>query len=650
MVPSRDPVDGERRSPLPALLLLGLWLGTLDGALVLWWRPELGGSLAHRFLTLLVAASSGALALVGLYFAAWLPVRWLARARGSTEESRRTSLATSGWLAIAVILGIERLGLVRYGDLGRMVVLTLVVAALALVLATLLAFLAGRLSSTAPGWRSRRGWGLAWLAVVVFVPLLGWRGPGPSAVTERPNFVLVSIDTLRADHLGAYGYSRDTSPHLDAVAEEGTLFETVYAPANWTLTSHASLLTGLDPLTHGVLTPNGRLSETLDTVSERLEAQSYRTAAWVGMGPFSYVGAERRLDQGFALYEHAPHARSGFAGLLPHALDRVYRRMLLGKVDEARHQVDAVLRWLAYSRQEPFFAFLHFYDVHGKAHRLPYDAPAPFRYRFCPDAAGRLDGCAPGGPCAIELLAEVARGRAPRPSPAETEIIECLYDGAIAYLDAELGRFFAALERLGLDERTVVVVTSDHGEAFFEHGMPLHGTLYEETVRIPLIVRGPGVTRGERVEAVTRAIDVAATLLELAGAAAEGTQGVSLVPALRGRFISPTLPALTVGSRKDRTLSLRRGRFKYVRHLDGRGEEPPREELYDLTADPDETKNLAADPRRAALLARLRAELESIRRQARAAQRRLGNRVGDDGTLDVPEDERRRLRALGYLD
>jgi arylsulfatase A-like enzyme len=439
---------------------------------------------------------------------------------------------------------------------------------------------------------------------------LGWSSSAGRQDDGRPNILLISIDTLRSDHLGTYGYPRNTSPNLDRLARDGIVFETAYAPSNSTLPSHASMLTGLNPLAHGAMGPGGRLSDLHFTLAERLRHAGYHTAAWVGMGPFGWVGARRGFAQGFDLFEHRPHRQRYGTGIVARALDRLFQRYVLKGVGSARAQVGSVLRWLETSPREPFFAFVHFYDVHSKFFRLPYQAPEPFLGMFCEGELQNFSGCGEEDLCASRLLAAMANGRVSTPESADIRRMICLYDGGIAFLDSQLGRLLEAMDRRDLLARTVVVVTADHGEAFFEHQLPLHKTVYEAVARVPLVVRAPDGPRGVRVDGIVSIIDILPTLLELTGAPqTEPIEGSSL--------------AARLGSHR-----------------------APAEELYDLLRDPAERENLfpTADP---AVVSALRKELEQ-RWAASLAVRQQSLAAGDE-TLAVPEAEKKKLQALGYI-
>jgi choline-sulfatase len=379
-----------------------------------------------------------------------------------------------------------------------------------------------------------------------------------------PNILLTSIDTLRADHVGAYGYAGARTPVLDRLAARGARYDHASTVTPLTLPAHASLLTGLSPLQHGVRDNGGfYLDEKFDTLAERLRRHGYRTAAFVA----SFVLDSRwGLNQGFDLYyDHFDLSRDGEA-----TMDDIQRRG-----DEVATRA---IEWLRQTRQSPFFAWLHFYDPH-----TPYDAPDPFPSMFPRTLIGA-------------------------------------YDAEIAHTDAQLGRVVDELQRLGLAERTLIVVTGDHGESLGEHGEQTHGFfIYDATMRIPIIAAGPGAAVGV-VSAPTSITDIFPMILYAAGVS------VSRPPA--AVYGETYYPRFHYGWSELK--SIRDERYKFVL--------APRPELYDLQADRGETRNLASEhPQRAqAMAAALGAELAKKAESVAAPS-------------EVDADVRERLQSLGYI-
>jgi len=303
--------------------------------------------------------------------------------------------------------------------------------------------------------------------------------------------VLVILDTTRADHLSAYGYSRPTTPNLARLAAEGERFDAAWAQSCWTLPSVATLLTGQPPHVHGASrTATGAygVRPGVPTLAERMRGAGYRTAAIMNVAWCS--PRLSNLDRGFDAYDF--HTSDG--------TNRNHR--------DARETTDAALAWLERQGSAPVFLVVHYFDAH-----LTYDPPAPFDTRFEPDAGPRVP---PGFGSAAEMLA--LRSGAIVLDARHRESLIARYDGEIAFADEQFGRLRAGLERLGRWDDAVVLVVGDHGEEFWDHGGFEHGhSHHREVLRVPLILRRPGgpsgVTRAERV----RQLDVAPTVLNAAG-------------------------------------------------------------------------------------------------------------------------------------
>jgi choline-sulfatase len=399
------------------------------------------------------------------------------------------------------------------------------------------------------------------------------------------NLLLISVDTLRPDHLGAYGYKDAETPAIDRLAREGVTFDDVISSVPLTLPSHASMLTGLSPLAHGVRdNANFKLGEDFVTLAEVLRANSYSTFAAVG----AFVLNRRfGVGQGFASYDDD--------------MSKGRQPSDLGYPERTADRVSAsALTWLGTAR-EPFMLFLHYYDPH-----YTYDPPAAFR--------------------------DVAGGN--------------LYDGEIAFTDQEIGKVIAYLRERRLLARTLVVFTSDHGEGFNEHGEETHGLLlYNGTLKVPLIIRVPersrlaeraGKTlRGTRQRQPVQVVDIFPTVLDILGySQMTGVDGRSLVPMVEGKTLPPVVAYFESMTSyfAYRWCPLRGVRFNEWKYIFA-----PEEELYDVVKDPGEAVNLAAANRgkteelKAALFEAAREEHE-----VKAAAAKLNAR------------EARQLRALGY--
>ena len=448
-------------------------------------------------------------------------------------------------------------------------------------------------------------------------------GAGDSASRARPNLIVIVLDALRADHLGVYGYGRDTSPALDAFARDAVVFEQAISQSTFTKASIASLFTGRAPYEHGVYWGDRRaaggglaadaLAERETTLAEALRTRDYLTAAWVQN---SHLRPRMGFAQGFVDYRD----QQGDA-------ERIDRRFLA---------------WLSTpARLERFFVYLHYIDLHD-----PYRPEPPYDTAFGgPGVEAAYEG--------IDIDAWGAYLAAVRSGEIEVshdrvEAFRALYDGQIRYLDERVGRVFDELRERGLYDDSVIVVTSDHGDAFLEHGFVSHSaTPYDELARVPLLIKLPASRHaGRRVERQVRLIDVAPTLLELAGAPRpRRMSGCSLVPLLEGRpaewaaerpecLIAPIEIAEVEGEAP--TLGLRAGGYKYIVG-------PAGEELYDLERDPGEQRNLleeegfGASPELAAFRG-LAERITETRARAEA------------GSVELDPQTVRELRGLGYIE
>jgi len=397
--------------------------------------------------------------------------------------------------------------------------------------------------------------GAAAMALAAFVFLARPRFLSRFVPPSAPrNLLLVSLDTVRADHLGSYGHAQAQTPRLDALAGRGLRFERATTVVPLTLPAHSSLLTGAFPAWHGVRDNGGfYLGDDQVTLAEVLREKGWRTGGFVG----SFVLDSRwGIAQGFERYfdEFDLDRFKDQPGM-----DAIQRRG-----DEV---VDAALEWLREDGARPFFAWVHLYDAH-----TPYEAPEPFRARFPKSLTGA-------------------------------------YDAEIAYVDAQVGRLLDALDADGRLAETLVVVVGDHGEMLGEHGELTHGFfIYEAATHVPLIVAGPGVP-ARVVPDQVRLVDVMPTVLELLGVGKPpATQGVSLLPLARGVRLDLVAhseswyPRYHYGWSELR--SVQDGRFKFI--------EAPRPELYDLQDDPREAHDrAAADPARAETLAKALLDLEA---------------------------------------
>ncbi|MEE2678687.1 MAG: sulfatase [Myxococcota bacterium] len=432
-------------------------------------------------------------------------------------------------------------------------------------------------------------WALA-LAVAVFGCSDSPQQVSAPDVSRFRGVVLLCLDTLRADHLGAYGYPRETSPAIDALAAESVVFERAIAQAASTLPSHRALFQS-----RHVSQETGEAP----VLAEVLREHGFRTAAFTGGG---YVAATFGFDRGFERYEED---EQGLGAALP--------------------RLEA---WLEEIGDAPFFIFLHTYEVH-----LPYDPPAPFDSMFGSEYSGRVEGSETRSLLRRHKGLDGAAEDPPEPlAPADVERIVALYDGGIRYVDGWVGELMERLGRLGLSDETLVVLFSDHGEEFGDHGSWLHSTtVYEEVVRVPLIWHEPGATPG-RVETQVRLADVSPTLLDVFGIPIpESFRGRSLLPLIAGAE-EPHRPAM---SHARRAKSFTQWPWKLI--VDG-----SRIRLFDLGSDPGERLDLSArEPGRTDEMA---ASMVGF------AESGEGTGTSATGGEAIDPELSERLRSLGYLE
>lgn len=460
----------------------------------------------------------------------------------------------------------------------------------------------------------------ALLASIPLAALLAWLAPGQSqgAPSAGPNILLISIDTLRADHVHSYGYERETTPTLDRLAAEGVRFASVTSPTSWTLPAHMSLLTGLDPLHHGLVSDySSALSRDVPLLAEVLREEGYATAAVVSA---PYLSARWGYSRGFDRYDdYSVDSRA--AQTWPVVLDRV----------------DRIFEdWDASGQSRPLFLFVHLWDVHSD-----FEPPPPYDTMFDPDYAGDLDS-----------RHFLANPRIELDMPArDLEHLIALYDGEIRYTDDGVAELLSRFRDRGELDRTIVSVTADHGEEFFEHDRKGHrSTLYDEVTQVPWILRYPErIPAGTVVDVPVRLIDVAPTLLSLARVSAPSFARAATAP-----FAARDLARWAQGepdaeapppafSHLDKPsccipgplYSIRTGDAKFIHDPEG----DPVASFFDLAVDPAEQTNLAGqdDPREEPLQSAVKTW------STRSAERRT------EAPPQLNADEVDALKDLGYI-
>jgi len=451
--------------------------------------------------------------------------------------------------------------------------------------------------------------------------LLGALGLVACGTPEPPNVVLITLDTTRADHLGCYGYDGDTSPNLDRFAERAVLYERAYSTSSWTTPSHASIFTGLLPMQHGADVDSDTqrlrpLGETLTTLTELLAEAGYRTAGVVS-GPA--LRRDLGFAQGFEIYDDIE-----VAGL--HAA-------IHGK--RAKRAADQAIAHLERFAEEPYYLFVNFYDPHS-----PYRPPPPYDQGLPPSA--------PKG-VAKPLIALLKAGVPPVPVndlDAETRAvyagIVAGYDAEIRYMDHHLGRLLDAVAVSPRSDETLIIITGDHGESFGEHyyfGHTLH--LYEDNVRVPLLVRPPGTSKARRIGEPVQNHRVFSSILAEAG--------IDMPPKVATRRLDAA-GGIVLTELNNSSLILKMfGDSSFVRNLRAIYEPPYKlveassgaVELFDLDRDPGELANLASeDPE---LVKTLSERMDAF------AERHPPLYAEEEEAVLRPDTEEA-LRALGYIE
>jgi arylsulfatase A-like enzyme len=434
-------------------------------------------------------------------------------------------------------------------------------------------------------------------------------GAAQAGEAGLPNIIVYLIDALRRDHLGVYGYPRGTTPRIDAFARDAAVFHSAVAQAPWTRPAVASIFTGLNPPSHGVTRRRSNLPDDLPVLPELLREIGYRTLAVVTNGNVSQTfGFDRGFDEFHYLPEEDPvtfHAFSDRAG-------------------------DIAIRWLeSANRDQPFFLYLHTTDPHS-----PHTPPAPYRERFAPQVANP-------GAWTMPLDRDRVTGEGPAPGAVADTI--ALYDGEVAFNDAQFGVLMDRLRELGLYESSLIVLLSDHGEAFLDHGNQGHGTtLFEEEIAIPLLIKLPeGRGASTAVPDVVRQIDILPTLLDQLGhPPPSGVQGRSLLPRLRGGSggEAPATAFSHLARNRGEWRSATDGSHKLIhsRAYEGGGQ---RIRLYQTDLDPREYRDVALE--RPVWRGYLQSQLR------RLASLPAPSEAGEPAR--IPPELREKLEALGYL-
>lgn len=437
------------------------------------------------------------------------------------------------------------------------------------------------------------------VASVVLIILSG----GDSRV--GPNIILISVDTLRPDHLGCYGYGRDTSPAVDEFARESLRFETCFSQAPNTRPSCSSILTGFLPHETKVFSNTYALPSGVNSIAEILRRNGYKTLAVVSN--FVFTGG-RGFEQGFDFYD-----------------DQMDEEELIRGIPEriAEHTTSAAVSLMRLNRKDSFFMWIHYQDPHG-----PYTPRSPYNEMF---VNPRLE------PIELETNTSVSGiGGIPSyqklPGHSDYNYYVSQYDGEIRYFDEHFGRLIQALKQLGMYDDALIILTADHGEGmgerdyYFAHGEFVYGNL----IHVPLIVKYGSGHKGVRPE-IAQTLDIVPTILEVAGIApGEGYRGSSLLGEIpSGRAIFSEKPGM---------YALIKDGLKLIKHAD-----PPAMELYNLGDDPAETTDLASDARYDSRLGPLVSDLEEVRKEDR-----LMGKVRSKKPR-MSQERADKFKALGYV-
>jgi arylsulfatase A-like enzyme len=452
-----------------------------------------------------------------------------------------------------------------------------------------------------------------------------------------PNVILITLDTTRADHLGCYGYGVPTSPFIDSLAAQGTLFQNAYTAATWTLPAHVSLFTGQMPSVHGVGYSNFFASPNLNTLAEILKQRGYITAGFTG-GPF--LSSAFHVHQGFDYYDEKLDANTKLKRMfvlraVSNLFHLQWKTVGQRNAETINRSLFPFLNWAARKKQ-PFFLFVNYFDPHE-----PYNPPE--QYRRLLNIKTSMKGNIRFYP--LNKKTGVAQHQDGSPlTPDEFRDLQTLYDGEIRALDDQLRLLWAKLKELGLLNKSLLILTADHGETIGEHSFLDHGhNLYQEQVRIPLLITGFGRWNLPRViESPARIIDILPTILEeLKIPTPPNIQGQSLVQALSSVTKTAALiPAENDTDMHPRFAAFRRSQRMILNDSSKYIQSSDRKDLFfNLATDPSELQNL----------------IVSDRNSADASKKLLSDYFGKlkpahKGKGKMDPETRERLKALGYIE
>ncbi|MBN1766305.1 MAG: sulfatase-like hydrolase/transferase [Sedimentisphaerales bacterium] len=436
------------------------------------------------------------------------------------------------------------------------------------------------------------------LKIIITIVVLGAVLAGYLFLSPKPvirHVILISMDTTRSDFLSCYGYPCDTTPNIDVLAQTGVLFENVITPQPYTLPAHCSMLTGTVPPYHGVLDNKGYiLGKDNVVLAEILKKNGFSTAGFISA---FVLDSQFGLDQGFDVYDDEFENEQITVAIVERTGD-----------ETTRH----VIKWLEEKRGEKNFVFLHYYDPH-----MSYEAPEPFRSKFA-----------------------IPSGKIPM-NPKQDQGRRDAYAGEIAFTDHCIGRVIEKLKELEMYDSSLIIITADHGEGLGDHKETTHGYfIYQDTVKVPLVIKVPGSSKGRRIKSPVGLIDIVPTVCSLLGLETPaGIQGENLNPYINGQeqvypdrhLFTQGLEATVYGGNS--LLGVVNDRYKYI--------QTTRPELYDLVNDPGEHNNLfAKELNRSRIMKDRLAQMleETVRRDAAFGAKNM-----------MDDDTRNRLESLGYV-
>ncbi|MFB6356223.1 MAG: sulfatase [bacterium] len=419
-----------------------------------------------------------------------------------------------------------------------------------------------------------------------------------------PNVILIGIDTLRADHLGYLGYTRNTSPNLDRLARESLVYERAHSTTSWTLPAFHSLMTGLSPKNHRVRTTNDALSPAYTTLAELVNNEGYQTAGFISA---PYLEDTFGFEQGFDYYDESLSTGTNIGS---------HRNIT------SRRLTNKARFWLRNRSNSPFFLFLHYWDPH-----YDYIPPESYDRVFYPEYDGDVNGL------------NIERSNKIHPGMPEDDLrqIVSLYDGEIRWTDYQLGRLFDFLQKQGLYEESWIIVVGDHGDEFLEHGGKGHRhTLYQELIHVPLIIKRPGSREGRRISKNVSINDVFPTLVrQITGELPYPVDGKSLLT--KDKNVSTKQRPIYATLTRDRgTLrTVRKGDWKLI--LDPADTLP---QLYNVKEDPGESTNVFKQNPEVG---------KRMKHLLRNWKQSTTSRRGTDSRAKMSKETRRKLKGLGYL-